>query len=121
MKDKGTIISIIGQIVEVLFEKNPPAIHDVLVMNDNPLIKMEVYTSSGINKYLCILFSSPELVYRGAEVINTKETIILPVGRGSLGRIIDLFGIPQDGKGPVQYDDKWSIYRNPPSYIEIST
>lgn len=101
MEDKGKIISVKGQIIEVLFEKKQPKIHDVLFLEEDKKIKMEVYSSSSSSTFYCICFSSTKSLQRGSRVINTKKTVEIPVGDAVLGRVIDIFGQAQDDKGDI--------------------
>ncbi len=53
---------------------------------------------------------------RGMPVTGTGAPISVPVGKGTLGRIMDVLGDPQDEVGPVETDERWAIHREPPSY-----
>src|SRR5579864_5369069 len=117
----GKIIGIKGQVVEVSFSAAMPAVHDVLVLENNPLVKMEIYTSSGPNSYYCLLLTEGSTIARGNGVINTLKPVTIPVGPAVLGRVLDLFGNPRD-KGPqIQTKDSWPIYRDAPLYNDITT
>jgi len=116
----GTITAVRGQVVEVSFTGEKPTVHDVLVLENNPLVKMEVYTSTGPDSYYCILLTEGSTLSRGAGVINTRKPVTIPVGPEVLGRVLDLFGSPRD-KGPqIQTKDHWPIYRDPPLYTDIN-
>lgn len=119
VKSFGTIIGLRGHVVEVEFAKNRPALHDVLVLEEDPSIKMEVYASSGPSTYYCLLFSPTNKINRGSRVKNTGETIKIPVGEGLLGRVVDIFGNPRDGLGEIKKKAEWSIYRDAPKYAEV--
>ncbi len=101
MENKGRIVSVKGHIIEVEFESNPPTLHDVLFLEKDPNVKMELYNSSSSSRFYCISLSSNKKLHRGAVVVNTGEPIKIPVGSEVLGRVIDLFGRPQDGKGEL--------------------
>src|SRR5258708_31032907 len=117
----GKVVAIKGQVVEVSFTGDMPTVHDVLVLENNPLVKMEVYTSSSPNSYYCLLLTDSPGIARGNGVINTLKPVTIPVGPSVLGRVIDLFGNPRD-KGPqIQTKDMWPIYREPPLYNDITT
>jgi F-type H+/Na+-transporting ATPase subunit beta len=116
----GKIIAVRGQVIEVSFSGEKPAVHDVLVLENNPLVKMEVYTSSGPDSYYCLLLTDGSTIARGNGVINTLKPITIPVGPEVLGRVIDLFGSPRD-KGPqIQTKDAWPIFRDAPPYQDIT-
>ncbi len=116
----GKVIGIRGQVVEVSFPGEKPSVHDILVLEQSPDIKMEVYTSSGPDTYYCLLFSDSSALSRGANVINTRKPITIPVGDEILGRVIDFFGTPRDGGKEIQTIDNWSIYRDAPTYSDIA-
>src|SRR6266700_855351 len=116
----GKIIAIRGQVVEVSFTGEKPSVHDVLILENNPLVKMEVYTSTGPDSYYCLLLTEGSSIARDNGIINTLKPVTIPVGPEVLGRVLDLFGNPRD-KGPlIQTKDTWAIYRDAPLYSDIS-
>ncbi len=117
----GKIIGIKGQVVDVAFTADMPTVHDVLVLENNPLVKMEVYTSSGPNSYYCLLLTDGPNIARGNGVINTLKPVTIPVGPELLGRVVDLFGNPRDKGAQLQTKDSWPIYRDTPLYNDITT
>ncbi|MEK7502664.1 MAG: F0F1 ATP synthase subunit beta [Patescibacteria group bacterium] len=120
-KDRGKIIGVRGQIVEVEFAQNPPNLHDLLILEDDKTTKMEVIISSGPSTFYSLCFSKTTGIYRGARVINTKEPITIPVGEGVLGRVMDIFGGDLDGLGEIKCSERQPIYGSYPSYEDIST
>ena len=120
-KDRGKVIRVQGQIVEVEFAENPPNLHDLLLLEDDKITKMEVMRSSGPSTFYSLCFSPTTNVYRGAAVINTKEGITVPVGDGVLGRVMDIFGGELDGLGEIKSSQRRPIYGKCPSYEDIST
>ena len=119
MENKGKIISVKGHIIEVEFESSRPNMHDVLVLEKDPNVKMEVFNSSGRSKYYCISLSSTKKLYRGADVINTNEPIKIPVGNEVLGRIINIFGQAQDGKEEINATELRPIFASDISFTEV--
>jgi F-type H+/Na+-transporting ATPase subunit beta len=117
---KGKVIGIRGQVAEVVFSDIQPDVHDLLYLADDPKILLQVYTSIQKNSYFCLVLSPSNTVYRGAQVVNTGVPITIPVGTELLGRVIDIFGNPIDGNGPITTKDHASIYKHAPSYSEIS-
>ena len=116
----GKVIAIRGQVVEVSFTGEKPAVHDVLVLENDPMVKMEVYTSTGPDSYYCLLLTDGSTISRGTGVINTRKPVTIPVGQEVLGRVLDLFGNPRD-KGPqIQTKDAWPIFRDAPLYTDIN-
>lgn len=116
---EGRIISIKGQIVEVEFLDTKPKIHEVLVAKNDPDTKMEVYASASAKSFYCISLNPTKKLFRDSVVLNTHQTITIPVGKETLGRVIDIFGNPQDGKGNLQTTDKKSIFANNLNFAAI--
>ena len=110
MENKGKIISVKGHIIEVEFEELPPSIHNVVYLEKDPDVKMEVYDSTSSSTFYCISLSSTKKLYRGSIVINSGEPIKIPVGDEVLGRVIDIFSQPQDGKGKLNTIDTRPIF-----------
>jgi F-type H+-transporting ATPase subunit beta len=109
----GKIIAILGQIVEVEFSHgHTPRIHDVLTLADDPTVIMEVYTSSQVNAYYCLLLSSSKKLARGKQVVNSNSPIKIPVGNAILGRAIDIFGKAFDGGEPIQATELVPIFND---------
>ncbi len=118
----GKIISIEGQVVTVEFTPDhSPSARDILTLKDDPSVRMEVIFSASESTFYCLAFSPVEKLYRGAHVINTKSPIMVPVGEEVLGRVINIFGEPLDGKGPVVSKEKSSIYSEHLSYEEVAS
>src|SRR5690348_15988622 len=99
--NKGKIIGIKGEIAEVEFRDEMPQIHDVVVLENNPEIKMEVFTSASVSSFFCLILSPIATLSRGAIVFNTRQSLTLPMGPEVLGRVMDIFGNSQDGKGAI--------------------
>jgi len=116
----GKVVAIRGQVVEVAFTGEKPAVHDVLVLENDPLVKMEVYTSTGPDSYYCLLLTDGSTISRGTGIINTRKPITIPVGPEVLGRVLDLFGNPRDKGGQIQTKDYWPIFRDSPMYNDIN-
>lgn len=110
MHQTGRIVAILGQIVEVEFDTDLPSIHDILVLEDDKNVWMEVYSSSAHSSFFCLLLSSSRSLQRGKRVINTRYPIRIPVGKTILGRVMDVFGNPIDGKPPVQAESLKPIF-----------
>ena len=107
----GKVISVRGQVVEVEFAHRKPAIHNLLVLESDPKVKLEVYSSSGTNKFYCLVLSSTDSLFRGANVVNTESQILFPLGKSVLGRVVDIFGDPLDGGGKVDQVNAIPIHR----------
>lgn len=120
MENKGKIVSIKGQIIEVEFLEHKPIFHDILILEDDETVKMEVYTSSGSSTYYCLSYSPTSSLHRGAVVVNTQEPIKIPVGEQVLGRVIDIFGYPQDSKKLLDMSLSQPIFKEEVSFEHIA-
>src|SRR5579872_5509578 len=112
MKLTGKVTGINGQIIEIQFTEDTPRIHDVIILADDPTVKMEVFSSSSDTTFYCLALSNSSKIKRGASAVNTKQPLSLPTGTGLLGRVIDMFGNPQDGKGKLETTTTKPIYQN---------
>lgn len=118
----GKIIAVRGQVVEVSFPVKKPNVHDIVYLEQNPEVKMEIYTSNGNpDEYYCLLITDNHDIPRGARVINTQKPITIPVGEEVLGRVMDLFGSAIDGENEIQAKDYWQVYRDMPAYMNLAT
>ncbi|MBR9812921.1 F0F1 ATP synthase subunit beta [bacterium] len=112
----GKIVQIIGAVVDVEFPRdNIPKIYDALTVGDTGLT-LETQQQLGDGIVRSIAMGVSEGLKRGMAVENTGEPISVPVGLGTLGRIMDVLGEPQDNAGEVKADEKWAIHREAPSY-----
>lgn len=119
MNNAGQIIGIQGQIIEVEFNKDHPSVHDILVLEDNPDIKMQVAVPSGPQSFFCLSLSPTDKLYRGLKVVNTNNPILIPIGSGVLGRCLNIFGEPIDGLGEIKKEGERPIYSESLDYSEI--
>ncbi|MDE0097228.1 MAG: F0F1 ATP synthase subunit beta [Gammaproteobacteria bacterium] len=112
----GNIVTIIGAVVDVQFPRDSvPKVYDALVVDDDGLT-LEVQQQMGDGIVRCISMGSSDGLKRGVSVTNTGEPIAVPVGHGTLGRIMDVLGNPVDEAGPVTTEERWPIHRPAPSY-----
>ncbi len=114
----GKIVQLIGAVVDVRFEGDElPKVYDALVVEEQDLV-LEVQQQLGDNVVRTIAMGVSEGLKRGAVVTNTGQPIQVPVGRATLGRIMDVLGKPVDNAGEVESEERWGIHRTPPSYEE---
>lgn len=119
---EGRIVGIRGQIVEVVFRSAyQPRVGNILYLKDNPLVKLQVIKTAGRNLYFCISLSPTFEFYRTARVVDTQQPLTFPATTNILGRAMNIFGTPVDGKGPITHEHTRSIYKEPPRYDEITT
>ncbi|MCV2358123.1 MULTISPECIES: F0F1 ATP synthase subunit beta [Roseateles] len=116
----GKIVQCIGAVVDVEFPRSQmPKIYDALKMNGSTLT-LEVQQQLGDGIVRTIALGSSDGLRRGTEVFNTGENIQVPVGKATLGRIMDVLGAPIDERGPVAATQVASIHRAAPAYDELS-
>lgn len=117
----GKIISVHGQVVEVLFSQKQPKLRDIIFLADDPQALMQVALSSGKGTFYCLLLSSPDALFRGKKVVSTEQPLQYPVGQRVLGRVLNVFGRPQDGKGKLADGEARPVYADGVAYEDIST
>src|SRR5687767_252364 len=98
----GKIKGVRGQVVEVEFLDEKPEIHDLLVVEENPDLKMEVYVSSGTNTFFCLALSLTKSLYRDQKVVSLGSPITFPVDKVLLGRVVNFLGEPLDELGEIK-------------------
>ncbi|MFZ5656391.1 MAG: F0F1 ATP synthase subunit beta [Pseudomonadota bacterium] len=117
----GTVVQIIGAVVDVEFPRNAvPKVYDALKI-EGTAITLEVQQQLGDGVVRTIALGSTDGLKRGLVATNTGRAIAVPVGTGTLGRIMDVLGTPIDEAGPVQATDFWEIHRQAPSYEDQSS
>jgi F-type H+-transporting ATPase subunit beta len=118
----GRIAQVMGAVVDVQFEGALPEILNALETdnNGNRLI-LEVAQHLGESTVRTIAMDSTEGLVRGNEVFDTGQAIAVPVGDGTLGRIMNVIGEPVDEAGPINAKGKRAIHQQAPSFVEQST
>ena len=116
----GKIVQIIGAVVDVEFPRGSmPKVYDALKLT-NPELTLEVQQQLGDGVVRTIAMGSTDGLKRGLEVASTGKGIAVPVGQGTLGRIMDVLGNAIDNAGPVETKETWTIHRKAPSFAELS-
>jgi F0F1-type ATP synthase beta subunit len=106
----------------VRFDGELPSIQSALEVQGLDIrLVLEVAQHMGDNNVRCIAMDATDGLVRGARVVNTGDPIKVPVGRGTLGRIMNVIGEPVDECGPIEGEDTWSIHRDAPPFTEQST
>jgi F-type H+-transporting ATPase subunit beta len=114
----GKIVQIIGAVIDVEFPREQiPKVYEALKLEDVDLT-LEVQQQLGDGVVRTIAMGVSEGLRRGLVVKATGAPISVPVGKATLGRIMDVLGAPQDEKGPVQAKEYLPIHRPAPSYDE---
>jgi F-type H+-transporting ATPase subunit beta len=127
----GHITQVIGVVVDVAFDEGKlPSISNALKIikeenggssdGRNEIIA-EVAQHLGENTVRCVSMEPTEGLVRGMKVVDLGSPISVPVGKGVLGRVINVLGEPVDKMGPINASERWPIHRDPPSLIEQAT
>jgi F-type H+/Na+-transporting ATPase subunit beta len=109
----GRIISIRGGVVDIWFDTDLPPINTLLYAGKGR-IPVEVQSQLDINRVRGIVLQSSQGLFRGMEVVNSGESLKIPVGKSTLGRMFDVFGNTIDAKGKLEGTSLRSIYNQPP-------
>src|SRR5690348_6429259 len=118
----GTVTQVIGAVVDVHFDEELPAILSALEIKDSGrTLVLEVAQQLGENVVRTIAMDTTDGLVRGAEVLDTGEPIMMPVGPETLGRILNVIGEPVDERGPVVTKQRSPIHRSAPEFIDQST
>ena len=118
---QGKIVQIIGAVVDVEFPRvDVPKVYDALKVEGTE-ITLEVQQQLGDGIVRTIALGSTDGLKRNLVAINTGKAISVPVGKETLGRIMDVLGRPIDEAGPVNTKDHWEIHRAAPSYEDQSS
>jgi len=116
----GRIVQIIGAVIDVEFPRDAvPKVYDALVITESNLT-LEVQQQLGDGVVRTIALGSSEGLRRGLSVTNTNEPIKVPVGKETLGRIMDVLGNPIDEAGPIGEQERMQIHRAAPKYEELA-
>jgi F-type H+/Na+-transporting ATPase subunit beta len=125
VQSQGKVTQVLGPVVDVEFPPGDlPQIYTALKVTNPSLGKgegnlvLEVAQHLGENTVRTIAMDSTDGLARGMPVRNTGSPIVMPVGKGTLGRILNVVGEPVDEKGPVIATEHWPIHRAPPTFIE---
>ncbi|MEZ5472709.1 MAG: F0F1 ATP synthase subunit beta [Marinicella sp.] len=114
----GNIVQIIGAVVDVEFPRDAvPKLYDALKIAETGTT-LEVQQQLGDGVVRTIALGSTDGLKRGLDVTNTGKAITVPVGKKTLGRIMNVLGEPIDMCGDVNADEEWEIHRDAPSYEE---
>src|SRR5690606_16819393 len=123
----GTIVQCIGAVVDIQFPRDQmPKIYDALTLADESSefaekgLTFEVQQLLGDGVVRTIAMGSSDGLRRGMAVKATGAPISVPVGKGTLGRIMDVLGRPIDEVGPIKSDERRAIHQDAPAFDELS-
>ena len=120
----GVLVQAIGPVIDVRFDENniPPLLMALKVTTaQGKELTLEVVQHIGDDTVRCIAMGATEGIQRGLTVVNTGESIKVPVGKEVLGRMFNVLGQPIDEAGPFKANLTHSIYNDPPKFQDQST
>ena len=117
--NEGKIVQIIGAVLDVKFDGIMPSLNNALTIEHNgETLVCEVAQHLGDGVVRCISMGATEGLRRGMKVIDTGDTIKVPVGEATLGRMMNVVGAPIDNKPNPEAKEHWSIHRAAPPFSE---
>ena len=118
--NQGKITRIIGAVIDVEFSAgHTPKIFDALIVDKEKLV-IEVQQQLGSNTVRALAMGSTDGLKRGQSVTNTQKPIMAPVGKETLGRIMNVLGEPIDHQGPIRAKQHESIHKSPPPFTQLN-
>jgi F-type H+-transporting ATPase subunit beta len=123
---QGKVVQCIGAVVDVEFPRDQmPKVYDALILDEEGStaeagLTLEVQQQLGDGVVRTIAMGSSDGLSRGMKFKATGEQITVPVGHGTLGRIMDVLGRPIDEAGPIECDERRSIHQKAPTFEELS-
>ena len=121
--NKGTVVQVIGAVIDVRFPDEIPAIYNALKVRigegDGNEVICEVQQHLGDNKVRAVAMEATDGLARGVEVIDTGQPMTVPVGEATLGRLIDVNGNTIDHGEPLTDAEHWPIHRPAPAFEEL--
>jgi len=110
---EGTVLSVRGSIVDVTFPRSHPGMFNLLLAGEDRSVRIEVLSHLDDRTVRGIALVPTQGLSRGAPVVDTGSSILVPVGRDCLGRMFNVFGETIDGKGEVKGEERRSIHHAP--------
>src|SRR4030095_12204220 len=125
---QGTIVQCIGAVVDIEFPRDQmPQVYNALTLDEDKTNKLveqgltfEVQQQLGDGVVRTIAMGSSDGLRRGMSVTDTGNNIMVPVGPGVLGRVMDVLGRPIDERGPIESDERRGIHQQAPKFDELS-
>jgi ATP synthase, F1 beta subunit len=119
-QNTGYIIQVIGPVIDIKFEngKLPEIYNAIKIQNNDIEITAEVMQHLGNRTVRCVSMSSSEGLVRNLAAVDTGAPIKIPVGKGTLGRIMNVLGEAVDKQGDVPAEEYWPIHRDAPKFDE---
>ncbi len=122
--NEGRIIQVIGPVVDIYFPTKLPEIYTAIKITsptisdkkDNLIV--EVAQHLGDNVVRCVAMDTTDGLVRGTKATDSGEHITVPVGKGTLGRIMNVVGEPVDEMGAIEHSERWPIHRAQPEFVD---
>jgi F-type H+-transporting ATPase subunit beta len=125
---EGRVTQVFGAVIDVAFDDHLPAIYNAVRVTSEgfdvpePIdLTVEVEQHLGEGRVRCVSMKPTEGVVRGMKAMDTGHPIMMPVGRATLGRVLNVLGEPVDKLGPVQVEKYYPIHRPAPAFDQQST
>ena len=127
-ENTGRVVQVIGNVVDVVFEGDLPPIHNAIRLRDdrglsseNMDIVLEVQQHLGESRVRTVAMQPTDGVVRGLQALDTGAPISVPVGEGTLGRVMNVLGNPVDEAGEIDSEERRPIHRSAPEFVSQST
>jgi len=117
----GEVISVAGEIAEVKFSDGAPGLHDVLSVEGKDVLLQVYATTAEQEVYYCMILKGKDKLKHGTKVISQNLELSIPVGNTVLGRVMNIFGEPVDGKKPIDQTEKRPLLKKTPAYKTVSS
>ena len=123
----GNVVQVLGPVIDVEFSGDLPPINTALRISNNLIdekewnLVVEVAQQIGSKRVRCIAMDTTDGIKRGAKVLDTGNPISVPVGKASLGRMMNVVGEPIDGKGEIVSEELYPIHKLAPTFQDQST
>ena len=117
-ENTGHIVQVIGPVIDIRFESGelPNICNAIKIDNKGAYIVAEVMQHIGNQTVRCVSMSSTEGLVRGLKAVDTGNPIMVPVGKGTLSRVLNVLGEPIDKLGEVDAEEYWPIHRSAPAF-----
>jgi F-type H+-transporting ATPase subunit beta len=125
----GKVVQIIGPVLDIEFEGKylPPIYQALRIVSDGFDVPISINVIAEVQQHLgegrvrTVSMTPTDGMVRGMKAIDTGGPITMPVGEGTLGRVLNVIGEPVDTLGPVKYEKRYPIHRHAPTFEEQST